>query len=864
MKGFNKIGCCTKGNVKVLFMVLLIAVFLAGSLAGCGSGGGGGGNGAQKSITGVASKGPISGGTVVVYALAADGTKGDLLGSATTGTDGSYSIDIGTYTGNVIVEVTGGTYKDEATGNTVPNTEKLRAALTNVSTSVSVAVTPLTEMAVSLAGTLTTSQIESMNSLVSAMIGVDIIGTMPVDVTGDVSAATVDQITYGLMLATISQMVKDGKASDVYAAISAIKNDLSDDNKLNATGGDILASLEAFYSNTNNNTGVNNPELTKLDDALTVISENPITPPEDTSDLDKAKALVADLRNTALSVYNYQGVGVPGVVETPFKNLAEELENKIKPELTDTVDRIAWIINAADDIDLGETREIPGPEGLYTLTATKSIDGRSLDFEVKDSGDAIIDSGSATIDDLDIPTSGTFSATMKTESGVLDASLNYSGTMANGIYTRMTFTGSMSAPGLSFDFSQEGRKLEATFAKVPGYYNAYLGVSNEAGASGITVYVSNDKEYAVYGGGGFNDWWDTGYHPVDFGYELLGTATGTSTFTNNYPYYFIVTSGFLPVYIDAIQFSDGSYYCGQWYFGWDSENIADKENICGPPDSEYAVLGGGDFNDSFPTSLFYSGRIRTTTAQMDGTLDISSVVWAEKGYEEDDWYYDVGSGTWEEEIVCIGEMRPKEATFTGAFEELMDDSPTGVKFSGTITGKWNNAEGYDGCSETSDSNFSNWEASFNGSIEATSRPSISTFLKVAQTGVDPENGDLDVGTLDVSYERINPDGSKVFLSGSGTYIEKARLIEDEYCYYNYNGEYNCYTSTYTDEYGTITATLTNQDGMTVSIDYDGSRSKDLRIQGTISSSGGSKMADLYNVDDVLIVKYTDNYLESIP
>jgi len=668
-------GSMKRLKVSILFIAILSAFALI--LTGCGGGGGGD----RSTISGLASKGPISGGTVTVFALNADGSKGNQLGTATTGADGMYSVNIGSYTGNVLVEVTGGTYTDEATGDSQTNTT-LRAALSGVSGKVSVAVTPLTEIAYQLIGS--TLSIDQANSLISSMIGINIVNTMPVDVTSAEasSKATVDQINYGLMLATISQMVKDGKATDVSDAISKIKNDLLD-NKLDTTGSDLLNSLTTFIASGNNHSGVTTLGRTKLDDAIKYIAENPITPPADTTNLNKAKALVADLRNTVLSIYNYQGVGVPGVVETPFKNLSEELKTKIEPELTATVDRIAWIIESAGSVEPGTTGAFT--KDAYVLTITIFGDGKEANFKVEEGG-TTIDSGTLTLNDPDQPTSGTFNATMKTASGNLEASLNYSATVSGGSYTSMTFTGFMtaSAVGVSLDFSQSGRKLSAAFAK--------------------------------------------------------------------------------------------------------------------EPESE-------DPKDIYPTSIYLSGRITTTTAQMDGTLNISSIVWNS----------------------VSDQPLPKSATFDGSFQELKDGSTTGVKFAGKITGSWDNAETYNTEIDESSDNFPKWNASFDGKIEAPSRPTITAFLKVAQS-------EYKKYAIDVNYRRTNTDETVVFLTGNGSYNDTTKILA---------------------------ATLSNQDGMIVTIAHDDTKSNDEEFSGTIKTSGGEKMADLYTQNDVPMVKYIDDYFESI-
>lgn len=667
-------------KVSVLFIVILSAFTII--LTGCGGGGGTTGTGGVPSdriISGVATKGPIVGGKVTVYALNTGGAKGAQLGlTYTTGADGFYFINIGTYSGNVLVEVIGGTYTDEATG-VIKNNTTLRAALTGVSGNVSVAVTPQTEIAYRLVGPNLT--IEQANSLVGSIMGVGIISTMPADVMDSTasSKATVDQIDYGLMLATISQMIEDGNADDLPDAILKIKNDLSD-NKLDSTGSGLLNALTNFISNPNNESGVTTLGQTKLDDAITYITNNAITPPPaDVSDLNKAKALVTDLRNTVLSIYNYQGVGVPGIVDTPFKNLSEELKTKIEPELTATVDRIGWIIQSAGRVEPGTTGIFTNPP--YTLTITLSADGKNASFTVKEGG-ATIDSGTLTLDDPDQPKSGTFNATMKTASGNLTANLNYSATVSGGLYTSMTFTGSMMAPGLSLDFSQSGRKLSATFAQIPG-----------------------------------------------------------------------------------------------------------------------------DPDDIYPTSIYLSGRITTTTAQMDGTLNISSIVWNS----------------------VSDQPLPKLATFDGSFQELKDGSTTGVKFAGKITGSWDNADSYNTEIDEGTTNFPKWNASFDGKIEAPTRPTITAFLKVAQS-------EYKKYSLDVNYHRKNTDATVVFLSGNGSFNSATKIL---------------------------TATLTNQVNMNVSISLDDTKSKDEKFTGTITISGGTKMADLYTTKGVPIVKYIDNYFESI-
>ena len=107
------------------------------------------------------------------------------------------------------------------------------------------AVTPLTDIAVKYAGTLTKENIEKGNSLVSSMIGINIINTQPIDVSdpGAAESATQEQVEYGLMLATISTMAQESSVADV---IDSITNDLADGNDLGDTGPEILSALGNF------------------------------------------------------------------------------------------------------------------------------------------------------------------------------------------------------------------------------------------------------------------------------------------------------------------------------------------------------------------------------------------------------------------------------------------------------------------------------------------------------------------------------------------------------------------------------------------------------------------------------------------
>jgi hypothetical protein len=674
-----------KKRMENAVLVILVAV-LSAVLSACG-GGGGSSPAATTTVSGIASKGPIKDGKVKVYPLKADGTKGDQIGTTvTTNPDGTYTVNVGSYTGNVLVEVTEGTYTDEATGAlNVPN-PGLSAAVSGVSGNVSVAVTPLTDIAVKHAGSLTTDNINTGNSLISSMVGVNIVNTIPVDVsvTGSANTATQEQIKYGMALATISRMALDGNTS-VTAVITNIKTDLAD-NKLDTTGAAMMTALNNFTIDTaHNKSGMGINDTTSLSNTINNIKDNAITPQPNNTDLVKAKAMVTDLRTTILSIHNYQGVGAEGIVDTPFKNLATEIETRIKPELTTTMDHIGWIIGSISNISNLQPgiSQTVSRNGL-TLTVTLAADQKSLTFTIKDGQGSTIDSGTVEVNDISLPTSGTFNAKFKTASGTLTATITYAATLnGQGLPTSITLTGSIKDPGfIELDFSQSGRQLRATFATKPN-----------------------------------------------------------------------------------------------------------------------------DPNSIYPTSILVSGLIKTTTAQITGSINVDSII------------YSTGSNS----------PLPKTATIEGSFEALNNGTITGTKFSGKITGAWTNAELFNMNAPSSATNFPQWTASFNGTIQAPSRPTITSSLKVTQTVYQIVN-------FDISYNRTNSDGTVVFISGSGNHDNSTNVL---------------------------TANLTNQDGLKITLHLDNKLPKDDRFTGTIANSGSTKQADLYTIKGIPSVKYVDNYLETL-
>ena len=258
-----------KKNYKVLALLLTLLAIVA--LTGCGGGGGGttstssAGNttGSSTIINGLASDGPIAGGTASIYSIT-NGQTGSLLATATTASDGTFTANIGAYNGPIMVQVTGGSYIDDATAKTVQmGSITLRTVVGNAAGNVNVAVTPLTEAAVKyMNGTLTTNMITLANSLIATKFGMtDIVQTFPQNVMSGNAAANSSQTYYGFVLAAMSQMAASNNMS-ISTIISNIATDLADTSSAGIQAftnliNTMAQNFTAFETtNSNNKTGV--------------------------------------------------------------------------------------------------------------------------------------------------------------------------------------------------------------------------------------------------------------------------------------------------------------------------------------------------------------------------------------------------------------------------------------------------------------------------------------------------------------------------------------------------------------------------------------------------------------------------------
>jgi hypothetical protein len=215
--------------MRLKILAALAATSLAVILAACG--GGGSDTPAVPVITaisGAAVMGPVSGGTVTVKQAGS----GAILGTTSTGAGGVYSISV-QYTGDVLVEVLGGTYTDSATGAPTPLATPLRVVLNANGGNVTGVITPLTTMAYTYAfqgsTPVTKAAFDARAQALASQFGladVNLATTLPV-VTGTTNA-------YGDSLRALSRYMKDnGKTlATVTNTVFANAGDLSAFNTL--------------------------------------------------------------------------------------------------------------------------------------------------------------------------------------------------------------------------------------------------------------------------------------------------------------------------------------------------------------------------------------------------------------------------------------------------------------------------------------------------------------------------------------------------------------------------------------------------------------------------------------------------------
>jgi len=218
--------------------------------AGCGGGGGGGtSSSTTATLSGTAVKGPVIGGTVTAFGMNANGTRGTQIGTAMTDAQGNFSMNMGNYSGAIMLQLMGGHYTDEATGQSMDMYQNtvMTALIPDMmagETIGNIQITPVTSMAQAWAqnmtGGMTPANIARANSAIGQFFNIgDILSAYPMDplVPGSATGANQDQRNYGMIIAAISQEAADLTMPYSSGMVTALMQDASDGKMDGMTGG---------------------------------------------------------------------------------------------------------------------------------------------------------------------------------------------------------------------------------------------------------------------------------------------------------------------------------------------------------------------------------------------------------------------------------------------------------------------------------------------------------------------------------------------------------------------------------------------------------------------------------------------------
>ena len=221
------------------FRIASLAVAIA--IAGCGGGGGSSGGGgttpkpaAKSAVSGSVTKGPVAGAQLYLYQMDAAGNKtGEAVaGPIQTAADGSWSVQIpDSIPRPLLIESSGGTYTDEATGTTV-SAGSLNSFLP--AGAETAAVTPLSELLVRTArehlatneGASIEEGIDAGGAVLDNVLGVtfDPLTTVP-STTGDDPAAKQYAAVLGGLSTQANTLVE---TADPFDTVMALIEDASD------------------------------------------------------------------------------------------------------------------------------------------------------------------------------------------------------------------------------------------------------------------------------------------------------------------------------------------------------------------------------------------------------------------------------------------------------------------------------------------------------------------------------------------------------------------------------------------------------------------------------------------------------------
>ena len=221
-----------KQDVVVRSVMKLALVTIVGFTVACSSSGSSDDdNSVDTSISGNVVAAPVDGASVIVK----DATGiNELAGPVPTTIDGGYSIDPGSASsGAYIIESSGGTYKDEASGDTVEvGTHKLKAYVdgANLAAGSQVHLTPASTIIHDLVVIHKVELSKALSDFESTFGFAGDSDVAPADATSPAADATNEELLAGLGVAAFSQLTRNLSLSPVeqFDLLAALAEDLAD------------------------------------------------------------------------------------------------------------------------------------------------------------------------------------------------------------------------------------------------------------------------------------------------------------------------------------------------------------------------------------------------------------------------------------------------------------------------------------------------------------------------------------------------------------------------------------------------------------------------------------------------------------
>ena len=221
------------------------------------------------SISGMVAKGEVAGASVRAYRLIGTGRE-PISASVTTDASGRFQLTLQqNISFPIVVEATGGSYVDEATGTVVALSVPLRAKIASVVANQSYAITPLTEIAARVSGNDATSIAAAHDGISRRLSGedaeaVDITIVMPVNAGSVPPGGTSNtQINYGLLLAAVAQYAATNHGGSLSAALDVLGADAVD-GVFDTTNSALADAFATFLGSARNLSGVADSPLSAV------------------------------------------------------------------------------------------------------------------------------------------------------------------------------------------------------------------------------------------------------------------------------------------------------------------------------------------------------------------------------------------------------------------------------------------------------------------------------------------------------------------------------------------------------------------------------------------------------------------------